>query len=132
MSDLKLTNIKLNSRNFREYSKAVSGLFLVTSGESITEIDLKLVWSIKAGFEQNNDNFITRKLRVQLAHAFELKPQTLYNRLSDLKRKGILVEKDNKITLSPVFNDRANVTITHNYEIRELPKSVDGETARTA
>ncbi len=123
----KLTNIKLNSRSFREYSKAVSGLFLVTSGEPVTDTDLKLIWSIKAGFEVNNETFISKKLRTQLAHAMELKSQTLYNRLADLKRKGILIKKDKKMTLSPVFNDRTNVTIVYN-DNRRGQESIAGTT----
>ena len=124
----KRTSIQLNSKSFREYSKAVSGLFLVTSGEQVTAMDLKLIWSIKAGFKLNEESFVSKRLRTQLAHAMELKPQTLYNRLSDLKRKGILIKKDGKITLSPVFNSKTNVTIIYN-ENRKLQESLAGSSS---
>ena len=111
----KLTNIRLDSKGFLEYTKAVSGLFMALHGESLSSTEVKLIWLIKTGFKTNKEDFISRKLRAQLAHALELKPQTLYNRLADLKRKEVLVKKDKKITLSPVFNDRVNVNITYNY-----------------
>jgi hypothetical protein len=119
----KPTNIKLDTKNFVQYCKAVSGLFLATAGEAITETELKLIWSIKAGFDLNKQRYISKRLRTQLAHAMELKPQTLYNRLADLKRKGVLVKRNNKMTLSPIFNVRTNVIIVYD-ENRRREESI--------
>lgn len=111
----KLTNIKLNTKSFSDYTKAMSGVILATTGETLTDTEIRLIWLIKTGCKLSNNAYVTRKLRAQLAHSMELKPQTLYNRLSDLRRKKVLIRSPHGLRLSPLFNDRINLTITYNY-----------------
>lgn len=125
----KITSIQLNSKYFLEYTRAISGLFLATTGESLTEMDIKLLWLIRKGFKQKKIDYISKQLRAEIAHVLELRPQTLYNRISELKKKTALItSEDKKTKLSRLFDDRTTVTITYNFnEDRKLQGSVTGD-----
>ncbi|UCD07653.1 MAG: hypothetical protein JSW41_01645, partial [Candidatus Aenigmatarchaeota archaeon] len=110
----KITNITLNSKHFVQYARAISGLFLATKGEPLTDTDVKLLYLIKLGFRQKKIDYISKQLRAELSHLLELKPQTLYNRISELKKKGALITETNQTKLAPMFGDRMSVNINYN------------------
>ena len=114
MSD-KLVNIRLQSPGFMQHVKAVSGLFLATKGESLTDLELRLLFFIKFFMKEEGIDHINRRVRAKLVHRFELRPQTLYNKLSDLKRKGALISNNNKSQLHPLLGDNLKVEIGYNY-----------------
>lgn len=115
MNEKLATQVKLDPKGFRQYARAVSGLFLATRDELLTEMDIRLLWYIKLLLKTYKKKYLDQRIRAEIAYRLELKPQTLYNRISDLKKKGALRADGRKITLSPLFNDLVSVTISYNY-----------------
>ena len=79
---MKKTTVTLSPKKFYTYARAVSGIFMATKNEPLTETDVKLIWLLKAGLTHRVS--IDKKLRAQIAYKMELKPQTLYNRMSNM------------------------------------------------
>jgi hypothetical protein len=108
-----MTKIKINPTKLSVYIKLVSGFFYASRGETLTEIDIKIIYAVKQYFKANATSYLDKNLRKYLISLLNLQPQTLYNRLSDLKKKGVIVPVNKKLTLHQLFSDDVTLIITY-------------------